>query len=68
MFRSLSDTDDVMVSLEVTTQPNRSNRIKSLRVHSKTRTVELWNDKGRAGKKWPEGGSATPARADGPKP
>lgn len=68
VFRSVSDTDDVMVSLEVATHPQRSNRVKSLRTHPKARTEELWNNTVRAGKKWPEGGSATPAGVDGPKP
>ena len=68
VFRSISDTDDMTVSLIVATHPQGSSRAQSLQTHPKARIEERWNNTRRAGKTWPEGGSAPPMGTDGPKP
>jgi len=68
VFRRLNDAEDVMVSLEISADPGKSNRIKSIRTYPRRRTEELLTDKRRVGSKWPEGGSATPAGAETDQP
>ena len=48
-FRSLNASDDVMVSIAIAVNENHQNRVKSVRVHPKTRSFELLNDQNRGG-------------------
>lgn len=51
-FRLLNASEAVMVSISVSANENHQNRVKSVRVHLKTRSFELLNDQNRAGARW----------------